>query len=70
MPEAIYNTTASNSGKVTTESHSVGEITGVIEQGRTGFAATYTEIPAVGKTIHVQEFPSQSADLDPKQSSR
>lgn len=64
MPFAIYETTASNSGKTTNETHSIGEITGVIERGRTGFAAQYIETDGMGdRGPSVPEFPSKSAGL-------
>jgi hypothetical protein len=63
MANPIYETTASNSGNLTTEHHSPGDLTGSIDRSRAGMAATYIEIPAVGPTTSVKEFPSQSAGL-------
>ena len=63
MPDPIYNTTASNSGAITSEHHEIGSLNGLPNNEAAEPPITYTEIPAVGKTIYVKEFPSQSAGL-------
>jgi hypothetical protein len=62
MANPIYNTTDSNSGKTTTETHSPGDLTGSLDLGRAGMAAEYKEIPSMGTTgPKVPEFPSKNA---------
>ena len=64
MPSPIYNTTDSQSGRITTESHSVGTTKGTNAYPHAGMTAKYEEIDSMGsKAANVKEFPSQSAGL-------
>ena len=62
MVEPVYETTKGNSGKITTETHSPGTLTGSIDRSRAGMSAEYKEIPSMGTTgPKVPEFPSKNA---------
>ena len=62
MHNPIYETTASNSGTITTEHHSPGVLSGVPDNSHAGMTAQYIEIPAEGpKGPNVPEFPSKNA---------
>ena len=62
MPDPIYETTESNSGKITTETHSPGSLGGSIDRSKAGMTAEYKEIPSMGTTWpKVPEFPSKNA---------
>lgn len=67
MANPIYNTTDGQSGRITIEHHSPGDLTGSIDTPHAGETAEYIEIlktPEAEKYKHsVPEFPSKSAGV-------